>query len=143
MHSHMQVQSEWRAGKVQVVVATIAFGMGIDKADVRFVIHYTMSKAVEGYFQVRKYIMAKSDVTGFGNYDHGLAAGKDKPAVGFVPFAWLYSAGWLLYLLCLLHALCRRLAGLVVTARTVSASSSISQATMVDCSGCWGEEVRC
>jgi superfamily II DNA helicase RecQ len=29
----MQVQNDWRAGRVQVVVATIAFGMGVDKAD--------------------------------------------------------------------------------------------------------------
>ena len=44
-------QDEWREGKTRVIVATNAFGMGIDKADVRFVVHYTMSDSMESYYQ--------------------------------------------------------------------------------------------
>jgi bloom syndrome protein len=45
------VQLSWKAGDTPVICATIAFGMGVDNAHVRFVIHQTMPKSMEGYYQ--------------------------------------------------------------------------------------------
>jgi DNA topoisomerase-3 len=46
-----RVQTEFLGGKLDAVVATIAFGMGVDKADIRTVVHLALPSSVEGYYQ--------------------------------------------------------------------------------------------
>lgn len=47
--ARVAVQNAWQRGTVRVVCATIAYGMGIDHPGVRFVVHATLPKSVEGY----------------------------------------------------------------------------------------------
>ena len=46
-----RIHQSWMRNKTQVVCATIAFGLGINKPDVRFVLHHTLSKTIEAYYQ--------------------------------------------------------------------------------------------
>ena len=50
---YQREEDQWIQDKVQVVCATIAFGMGIDKPDVRNVIHWGAPRDMESYYQVR------------------------------------------------------------------------------------------
>ncbi len=50
-HQRRMVQSLWQLDRIRVVVATIAYGMGVDSSHVRFVVHFTAPKTMEGYYQ--------------------------------------------------------------------------------------------
>ena len=48
---HKKVQNDFMSGRVHIVVATVAFGMGLNKADVQAIIHYNMPKNFESFVQ--------------------------------------------------------------------------------------------
>ncbi|XP_069144291.1 ATP-dependent DNA helicase Q-like 2 isoform X3 [Solanum lycopersicum] len=51
VNARERVHLRWSNGKLQVIVGTVAFGMGINKPDVRFVVHHSLSKSMETYYQ--------------------------------------------------------------------------------------------
>ncbi|SPJ10256.1 ATP-dependent DNA helicase Q1 [Plasmodium sp. DRC-Itaito] len=50
-NTRKRIQQKWISGKTNILVATIAFGMGIDRKDVSFIIHYNLPKSIENYYQ--------------------------------------------------------------------------------------------
>lgn len=46
-----QVQREWQQGRIQVIAATIDFGVRIDKPDVRFIVQFSIPSSIEAYYQ--------------------------------------------------------------------------------------------
>lgn len=65
-----KVQEDWTTGKIQIAVATIAFGMGIDRGQVRYVVHWAIPKTMDGFYQ-----------------ESGRAGRDGKPAISLVYFS--------------------------------------------------------
>jgi superfamily II DNA helicase RecQ len=64
-NARSRIHNKWLEGACNVLIATLAFGMGIDKPDVRFVIHHSVAKSMENYFQVQHVHFIQSHLTSF------------------------------------------------------------------------------
>jgi bloom syndrome protein len=53
-HKRNSALDDWKEGRVECIVATIAFGMGVDQPHVRYVVHFDMPKSFEGESRVKQ-----------------------------------------------------------------------------------------